>query len=407
MTPIVEIAEYESVEVELTVEAEQRLRFIAGTRLTTAPGSAAGRYVVTAAYHVGAIVTPDLHVIVRPKVLTSSLLYLLGAAPVDLDDQTADLLDTQDLVPALAMFFAVQLEQLFRRGIIRGYLHTEERVPAVRGRIDVAAQVARGGLSFPVACQYDEHTANIRLNRRVRAGTLRLLRLPGVAPATCHRLGRLLANGFDDVGELGAGDLRPTRSYTRLDEHYRSIDKLAQLVLSHAAFDSRQGTATVSAFTVNMNSVFESFVARELTRELRGVLEVTEQRRGYLDREHRVPIEPDLVFSTPERGDVYVADSKYKLTSTGLGRQADYYQLLAYCAALDLPEGVLVYCRNDGDPVLTEVQVGRTRVNLRAAPLTLAGRPRDITAETRRLAASIIDRVFSLNPGYSRAAIST
>ena len=40
-----------------------------------------------------------------------------------------------------------------------------------------------------------------------------------------------------------------------------------------------------------------------------------------------------------------MADIKYKLTDdTAAGRNADYYQLLAYTTALNLPEGVLIYC---------------------------------------------------------------
>ena len=40
--------------------------------------------------------------------------------------------------------------------------------------------------------------------------------------------------------------------------------------------------------------------------------------------------------------DVAVADTKYKLPEHGLPVD-DLYQLLAYCVALDLPSGLLVY----------------------------------------------------------------
>ena len=42
----------------------------------------------------------------------------------------------------------------------------------------------------------------------------------------------------------------------------------------------------------------------------------------------------------------YVADSKYKVTADGFGREAD--QLLACTSALSLPEGLLIYCQHDG-----------------------------------------------------------
>ena len=61
-------------------------------------------------------------------------------------------------------------------------------------------------------------------------------------------------------------------------------------------------------------------------------------------------IRPDLVFSSGG-APKFVADIKYKLTDEGAGgRHADYYQLLAYTTALDLPEGVLIYCLDANHP---------------------------------------------------------
>jgi hypothetical protein len=58
---------------------------------------------------------------------------------------------------------------------------------------------------------------------------------------------------------------------------------------------------------------------------------------------------PDLWFHHPSSGSVtYVGDIKYKLTADAQARSTDYYRLLAYATALDLPEGVLIYCQTDG-----------------------------------------------------------
>ena len=71
-----------------------------------------------------------------------------------------------------------------------------------------------------------------------------------------------------------------------------------------------------------------------------------DQHRDRLDEDRRVAIRPDLLFSSQGTAK-FVADIKYKLTDDGAGgRTADYYQLLAYTTALDLPEGVLIYCLN-------------------------------------------------------------
>lgn len=84
-----------------------------------------------------------------------------------------------------------------------------------------------------------------------------------------------------------------------------------------------------------------------LRRAPRGRLEVLSQHSVPLDADRHASMRPDLVFRRGGRP-VFVADSKHKLTEDGDGRDRDYYQLLACCTALDLPEGLLVYCRHDG-----------------------------------------------------------
>jgi 5-methylcytosine-specific restriction enzyme subunit McrC len=388
---ILELTEYEEREVQLSAAEERVLRAAAGTALTTAPGSAADRFRVRAGSYVGAISTSRLDVLIRPKVTTANLLYLLeaGGLPLDLDDREVDLLDSLDLVPALATLFAAQLDRLVRRGVVNGYFEHAERRSALRGRVDVAVQQRAAGLGLPVACVYDEYTADTRLNRRIRAAVLRLARLPGVLPATAHRLRQHLG-AFEAVGELRSADLAGRHTFTRLDEHYRAIDALAGLVLRNGSVQTRGGQNPVSAFVVNMNTVFEKFVEVRLTRALAGRLTVDAQRRISLDREGLVPgIRPDLVLRAGG-ADVFVADTKYKLATGGLGREADYYQLLAYTAALNLPAGLLIYCRDDGDQPPREIVVGPTRTRLATFSLKLAGRPSDIAYEVASLAEDLV-----------------
>jgi len=83
-------------------------------------------------------------------------------------------------------------------------------------------------------------------------------------------------------------------------------------------------------------------------RYLSGRLIVHPQWLDRLDMEASVWIRPDLVFESGGGEATYVADIKYKVTDDRFGREADYYRLLAYTTALELPEGLLIYCQNDG-----------------------------------------------------------
>lgn len=98
---MVELAEYQELEVELRPAAERMLRAVAGHRLSTAPGGP-GCFRIRASSHVGAITTPDVQVIIRPKVSIPTLLYLLEAdgEPLVLAENDVALASSSDLVAA-------------------------------------------------------------------------------------------------------------------------------------------------------------------------------------------------------------------------------------------------------------------------------------------------------------------
>ena len=70
-----------------------------------------------------------------------------------------------------------------------------------------------------------------------------------------------------------------------------------------------------------------------------------------------------------------VADIKYKLTSDARARANDYYQLLAYTTALDLREGVLIYCLADGGRPERTVAVRHADKLLHTLAIDLSGPP--------------------------------
>ena len=120
-------------------------------------------------------------------------------------------------------------------------------------------------------------------------------------------------------------------------------------------------------------------------------LEVRDQVPAHLGLGRQVPIQPDLVFRN--RGtDVYVGDIKYKLTADARARTNDYYQLLAYTTALDLPEGILIYCREDGGRPECEVTVRHAGKRLHTLAIDFRGSPDDVNTAINEAADRIVDR---------------
>ncbi|MFG2286192.1 hypothetical protein ACGFOU_09035 [Streptomyces sp. NPDC048595] len=58
-------------------------------------------------------------------------------------------------------------------------------------------------------------------------------------------------------------------------------------------------------------------------------------------------MKPDFVLYGPQDAPLAVADAKYKAEKRGGYPDADLYQMLAYCTALGLPEGHLIYAKGN------------------------------------------------------------
>lgn len=385
MEPVV-LDEYESTIVPLSVEEVAGLQALAGPRLSITAADAPGQWVIRATAHVGTVVFRTVRVLIRPKVSNANLFHLLeaGGDALGVRPEAFEYERTSDLVPSFATFFVRVVETALGRGVHRAYEERDEALFALRGRIAMAAQQRRLGLPLPAACRFDEYTADVALNRIIKAAAERLRRLRGVTSTTRAALGSILGR-LEAVSPLCGSELRAPTVFNRLNMHYRSAERLARMVLQGSSLLDLVGDAEAGAFLVNMNALFEEFVEARLRGYLLGRLQVLGQATRWLDSGHRVVrIVPDLVFTGADSV-LYVGDAKYKLlVDEQGGRNTDYYQLLAYTTALDLREGVLVYCHDDGiapQPIVVEhagTQLFVRGVRLDGTPAEVDGQPRDL-----------------------------
>jgi 5-methylcytosine-specific restriction enzyme subunit McrC len=402
--PIV-LAEYGEDRVELTAAQERTLRHLAQHGLTIMPGDALNSWRIKASSYVGTIVTPDVRILIKPKIETANLFYLLeaGGQPLDVGAAVFDYETTGDLIPSFATFYARHLETALTRGVPRAYRETQERLAGIRGRVDVPAQIRLAGLPLPAECRFDDYTADIPLNRILRGAAVRLLRLPGVTIPTRQALQRLAAQ----LGEADLprpADLQGRTVFTRLTEHCRPAEHLARMVLGASSLLDAVGATGAAVFLIDMNKAFEAFVAARLTRYLTGQLVVHTQRSARLDTGRHIKIRPDIIFERQPGTVAYIADSKYKITDDGYGREADYYQILAYTSALNAPEGMLIYCHHDGSTPPRNVTVLNLGTQLSTWPLRLDRSPSHIEQELEALAAHISERAATVqisNPASS------
>lgn len=390
---IVELREYESRAVAIPDALARQVAEVARGAIQVTPDRAPGRWLLTASSQVGSITVSELQILVRTKVRAENLFLFLGAGlPPEAWRAEAFYYNTShDLLPAVLAFFARTVETTLATGLLRSYRERNERLVALRGRIDFAAQISRSALAFPVACRYDDFTTDIDENRYLRAAIRLALRTPQVPPGDRRRLLRSIG-ALEDVADVPvAPDALDRITRTRLNAHYWPMLRLAGLIMENLTLVDVSGSHSASAFLVDMNALFERFITERLSDALRGQLRVQPQASTHLDHGRRIELRPDLVFH--RAGEVaFVADVKYKQTDDARARTGDYYQLLAYATALDLQEGLLIYCRTDAGQIGSSARVVHDRAVLHTRAIDASGSPDSVITEIEHLAAWILAR---------------
>ncbi|MGD9485203.1 restriction endonuclease [Streptomyces sp. TRM70308] len=338
----------------------------AGRIVDASPDSyAPGRWLLRAGSKVGAVCVSGVDgesvtVRVTPKVPIARLFFLIGYSRDPSGgwrEGQVEVVERRGLLPALAHAVERQTDRALRQGLLQGYRTTEETALVVRGRIREAEQIRRHfGAQLPVEVAYDEFTTDVAENRILRAAVERLLRLPGVPGEVRRRLLHQRAR-LIDVTPLVPGQPLPAWHATRLNARYHHALHLARVVLDGASAEHAPGGLRVDGFLLDMNRLFEDFVTVALREHFAGTdMTGRLQEAHHLDEAAAIRMKPDFVLHGPSGIPVAVADAKYKAEKPEGYPDADLYQMLAYCTALGLREGHLVYAKGNASHTVHRVR---------------------------------------------------
>lgn len=157
---------------------------------------------------------------------------------------------------------------------------------------------------------------------------------------------------------------------------------LATLILRGASITAGDGTVSSIGFVFDMNKVFEDFLSTALTEALEriGGRVRLQYGREFLDEQRTLRLKPDITWWERDRCRG-VIDAKYKRLSDSRFPNGDAYQMLAYCTALGLADGFLVYARDEEErPRSHSVRNGDIRIQVRTV---------DVEEPAPRLLASV------------------
>ncbi|MGW6225580.1 McrC family protein [Cellulosimicrobium cellulans] len=311
-----------------------------------------GRWRVRPSGVVGLARVGPTTVVVRPRIPVRNVLLLAVATRTPWAGSEVSALPDDELHLALARLYVTTVERTLAQGVLRGYRGQQDFLSTVRGRIDLAEQIRRHpGRAFPLAVTYQEHDEDVPENRIVKAAAVALARLGFDDPHLGRGLQRILG-ALSGVTPIAHSE-RPVVHWSRLNERYQPAVALAQLVLDGVGLDLVAGSAAARSLTLDMPRLFETFLAHELGRRLaarRGVSR-PQDTHWWLDEARRVPLRPDLVWDV-DGAPAAVIDAKYQSVGPRDNHGANLYQMLAYCTALDLPDGHLIYAHADSAPPL-------------------------------------------------------
>jgi 5-methylcytosine-specific restriction enzyme subunit McrC len=398
--------------IEATLSPDQA-RLLAETKLVDVQTLDLHNYRLLPNGRVGAVRFEDLQVEVIPKqkLGVAHLIFLLGYAKdpgFRPDSVTAS--SHGDLWPAMAQSLVAAVERALTAGLLQGYRTEQDALLTVRGRIAFEDQLRhRPGYLVPIEVRYDEFSPDIAENQILLAAIHLMLGVPRLHADDRRRLLHLAAR-FAGVTRLLPGTPIPPWQPTRLNQRYHSALGLAELLLRHTSTRVTASGVDMSAFVVVMWKVFEDFITTALTEALAdhpGA--VYPQMPAYLTGEGNWRQGMTGKATEDPHGDVAMAldvvhldqigrpqvifDAKYKLaSSTGEYANADHYQMLAYCTALQVPAGWLLYA-GGGDDIRRRIK--NTDIDVVAAPINLRQPPAGVLARIREISSQALTAPIS------------
>lgn len=347
-----------------------------------------GQWTLTPQGWVGFLpVSPTLALRLRPRVPLQNLFRMLEVAyhlkSFELLPGLTDCHSLEEFYERLANVLARRILARSRKGFHREYVGREDRLAALRGRIDLERSL-RAPWRTHLDCRFEEHTADVEDNQilfwaldRIRRNAS--CRRPEVRQTVRTAYGRL--QGLVAPHAFAAKECLD-RSYTRLNDDYRPLHALCRFFLETTGPSHESGDRQNLPFLVDMASLFELFVAEWLRENLPAPYTVGAQELLDLGTHRRLRFQMDLVLYDRSGGTpLAILDTKYKPVQEP--STADVAQVVAYAEARGCTEAVLVYPVRLERPL--ELQVGRIR--LRTLGLELSG---DLDAAGERLVRQLL-----------------
>lgn len=329
-----------------------------------------GEWGVTVRDAVGVISLAGVQLVVSPKIPQEHFLFLASEAGVvpRIEAHRTEVESKRSLWEVVAHWFVHAAEVLTRGELSRGYRDRADELEQPRGSIQAlaTAQLYYQG-RVAVACEFEEFSEDIALNRVVRAAC-DLVASSTLLPRTLRHRARSVLTRMSEVGRLQSADLRVV--VDRLTHRYVDALSFAKLLLRGGGTKVAHGSTHGWCFLVRTPELIESGIRRILQRALAPTHNV--QKRGIVILGSRLTLNPDLVF---DRG-LAIGDVKYKFLEEDWQR-SDLYQSVAFAVGYECSRAIVVGFKQGGGSGPAPLQIGKISVESLAWDAQPGADPRD------------------------------
>lgn len=330
--------------------------------------------------------SPRLGLELYPKVPLANIFRMLEFA-YQIDPrwlpELANFDTLEDFFERLAVVLSRRILARVRKGLHRSYVAESDRLPYLRGTLDLTDTWRRPGASS-FACDFHEHTSDIEDNRILVWTLSRIARSALCTERSRPHVRRAYHATVSAVRALPVPAIACVgRAYHRLNDDYRPLHALCRFFLESTGPTHESGNRTMLPFVIEMSGLFERFVAEWLRAHLPNRYYLRYQEQLSLGGEAGLDFRIDMVlYDRATERPVCVVDAKYKAPERV--DPADFNQVVVYAKAKQCQRAILVYPQTLPRPI--DATLGDD-VRVRSSAFVLDG---DLDAAGRDLLASLV-----------------
>ena len=292
---------------------------------------------------------------IRTKKLLIDMLKTLRDIPYKTLQTSNVNIEKMNIFEIFIRMFIDEMFFIVKRGLKRNYETVEENANFFKGKMKFSQQV-RYNLAHKERnyVEYDAFTANRPENRLLKA-TLQYLYKHSLSPKNRNDI-KILLGSF---GEIEASvDYKTDFSKYIPDRNmkdYTTALMWSRVFLMGKSFTSFAGSEVAVALLFPMETVFESYIATLIKKELvpKGYAIAVQDRKFHLfdEPDKKFLLKPDIVITRKSDGAQFIIDTKWKILSESKANygisQADMYQMYAYQKKYSAKNVTLLYPKTE------------------------------------------------------------